>query len=286
MKAWGGVGWFVVYLGNFRAAWANHLPPVLSFATSVVAAGGGTVLPVLSARGRASFPTRNLPRFLVGCVVAAPALRTFLVLFVPHSAIAGYCLDALPDGRAGDGRTAGRRFRSGAMPRAASSRLAFLIGGAASAAIFYAACRGNRKGPLRSVDALHGLLGCRLYLCFAALLGARLPGQRLNRMLRWRPLVYTGQIAYGLYLSARTGILGGAKTSRQCRDPFRAFRPHHAGGQFCRRRSIMAIFRVALPGVEGSLPDARIEECPSITIASKPLRRMSSGWASNEGAWR
>src|SRR5665213_1680952 len=33
MKAWGGVGWFFVYLGNIHAAWMNSLPPVLSFAT-------------------------------------------------------------------------------------------------------------------------------------------------------------------------------------------------------------------------------------------------------------
>jgi peptidoglycan/LPS O-acetylase OafA/YrhL len=200
MKDWGGVGWFVVYLGNIRAAWVNHLPPVLSFATLwslQVEEQFYLFFPIAVML----FSTRNLKRFLIACIVAAPALRSFLVLFVPHSAIAGYALMPCRMDALAMGGLLAVAFRSGERPRAAIPRLAFLIGGAASAAIFWAALlrqpEGTANDPwMRAVgySAIDFTCASLLYWVLVS------PASGLSRILRWRALVYTGQIAYGLYL--------------------------------------------------------------------------------------
>jgi peptidoglycan/LPS O-acetylase OafA/YrhL len=70
LQKWG-IGWFVVYLGNIRAAWLNAFPPVFSFA------------PLWSLQVEEQFyllyplvvlllSRQNLRRFLLGCVIAAP----------------------------------------------------------------------------------------------------------------------------------------------------------------------------------------------------------------------
>src|ERR1039458_4652577 len=93
MQRWG-IGWFVVYLGNFRAAWLHTTPPIFSF------------VPLWSLQVEEQFyllfpfvvlllSRRNLRRFLSACVVAALLFRLFLLFFVPGSGLARQFL--LPD---------------------------------------------------------------------------------------------------------------------------------------------------------------------------------------------
>jgi peptidoglycan/LPS O-acetylase OafA/YrhL len=202
MKAWGGVHWFFVYLGNLRAAWMNDLPPVLSFATLwslQVEEQFYLLFPIAVAL----FSIENLRRFLTGCIILAPLLRSAMVLFAPHGAVAGYVLmpcrmDALALG----GLLAILfRRRSSKLPRASQARLAFIISAVTVAGIFCAALwrqpSGTAYDPLmRSVGYSAVDFTCASLLCWILLS----PASNLARMLRIRALVYTGQIAYGLYL--------------------------------------------------------------------------------------
>jgi len=197
MKAWGGVGWFVVYLGNFRAAWINSLPPVLSFATLwslQVEEQFYLLFPIAVAL----LSRKNLLRFLIGCAIAAPILR-----FSIQSSIAGYVLmpcrmDALAMG----GILAIFFFRPSIdRPQASHARLAFIMGGSVTAAIFGAAYWHHAKDTaydplMRSVGYSAVDFTCASLLCWILLS----PSSSFTRLLRLRPLVYTGQIAYGLYL--------------------------------------------------------------------------------------
>ncbi len=192
MKTWGSVGWFVVYLGNFRAAWTNSLPPVLSFATLwslQVEEQFYLLFPIAVAL----LSRKNLLRFLIGCAIAAPILRSLI-----HSPIAGYVLmpcrmDALAMG----GILA--IFLSTAQ--VSQARLSLIIGGALTAAIFCAAywhlSKDTAYDPLvRSIGYSAVDFTCASLLCWILLS----PTSGFTRLLRLRPVVYTGQIAYGLYL--------------------------------------------------------------------------------------
>jgi peptidoglycan/LPS O-acetylase OafA/YrhL len=219
MKAWGGVGWFVVYLGNFRAAWTNSLPPVLSFATLwslQVEEQFYLLFPIAVAL----LSLRNLRRFLIGCALAAPLVRSALVLFAPHNLVAGYVLmPCRMDGLAMGGILA-ILLRPGAdRPQASHARLALLLSGSAAAAIFCLALANHRGATaydpwMRSVGYSVVDLACASLLCWILLS----PSAGLTRVLRLRPLVYTGQIAYGLYLLHEPAswmarrILGGVET--------------------------------------------------------------------------
>ena len=219
MKAWGGAGWFVVYLGNIQAAWSNSLPPVLSFATLwslQVEEQSYLLFPIAVAL----LSLRNLRRFLIGCALAAPLVRSALVLFAPHNLVAGYVLmPCRMDGLAMGGILA-ILLRPGVdRPQASHARLALLLSGSAALAIFCAALV-NHPGAtaydpwMRSVGYSAVDFACASLLCWILLS----PSAGLTRVLRLRPLVYTGQIAYGLYLLheptswiARR-ILGGIET--------------------------------------------------------------------------
>lgn len=202
MRAWGGAGWFFVYLGNLRAAWANQLPPVLSFATLwslQVEEQFYLLFPIAVAL----LSRTNLRRFLVGCVIAAPALRSAMVLFIPHSDVASYVLmpcrmDALAMG----GILALLRPESAAgAPRPSRVRIPLLLGATASVALFFIALRHQPTGTAY-FPWMRSLGYSAIDLSFAALLYSILlsPLGWVTRVLRSPSLVYTGQIAYGLYL--------------------------------------------------------------------------------------
>ncbi len=199
MKAWGGVSWFVVYLGNMRAAWTGSLPPVLSFATlwSLQVEEQFYVL----------FPfvviflsKKNLLRLLIGCALAAPMLRSALVLFDPHNTVAGYVLmPCRMDSLAMGGILA--ILLTGERPRASHARLSFGIAAAIALGIFAVALAHAPSSTaydpwMRSVGYSVVDFACASLLCWILVS----PSSRMNRLLRLGPLVYTGQIAYGLYL--------------------------------------------------------------------------------------
>ena len=194
LKTWGGVGWFVIYLGNFRAAWTNSLPPVLSFATLwslQVEEQFYLLFPIAVAL----LSRKNLLRFLIGCAIAAPILRLSI-----HSPVAGYVLMPCRMDALAMGGILAILFTS-AHPQASHARLSFVIAGAATAAIFCAAywhqAKDTAYDPLmRSIGYSAVDFTCASLLCWILLS----PTSRFTRLLRLRPLVYTGQIAYGLYL--------------------------------------------------------------------------------------
>lgn len=200
MKAWGGAGWFFVYLGNIRAAWVDQLPPVLSFATlwSLQVEEQFYLLYPIAV---ALFSPANLRRFLFTCVIAAPALRSAMALFVPLSSIAGYALMPCRMDALAMGGIIALLFRTGDRPRTSHARLAFLVGLVVSSALFSAAFW--RHPEATAYDPWMRSLGySAVDFTFASLLCLVLltPSGRLAGFLRLRPLVYTGQIAYGLYL--------------------------------------------------------------------------------------
>jgi peptidoglycan/LPS O-acetylase OafA/YrhL len=201
MRSWGGAGWFVAYLGNFRAAWVNSLPPVLSFAT-LWSLQVEEQFYLLFPAAVALLSRKSLLRFLWGCAIAAPLLRLAMVLFIPNSSIAGYVLmpcrmDALAMG----GILAILLKRANDRPRASQACRALIAGAAAAAGIFVVALRrtpgGTAYDPLmRSIGYSAVDFACASLLCWILMS----PSSGLTRMLRLPPLVYTGQIAYGLYL--------------------------------------------------------------------------------------
>jgi peptidoglycan/LPS O-acetylase OafA/YrhL len=86
-------------------------------------------------------------------------------------------------------------------PQASHARLTFLIAGALTAAIFSAAyvhqAKDTAYDPLmRSIGYSAVDFTCASLLCWMLLS----PSGNVTRLLRLRPLVYTGRIAYGLYL--------------------------------------------------------------------------------------
>jgi peptidoglycan/LPS O-acetylase OafA/YrhL len=91
LKRWGGAGWFAFYLGNFRIAWVNAMPPIFSL-TPLWSLQVEEQFYVLFPLVVSLLSIQNLRRMLVGCVIAAPLLRVCLTLFVPGSAEACYVL--------------------------------------------------------------------------------------------------------------------------------------------------------------------------------------------------
>jgi peptidoglycan/LPS O-acetylase OafA/YrhL len=201
MRSWG-PGWFVVYLGNIRGAWLNTFPPVFSFS------------PLWSLQVEEQFyllypvvvlllSRQNLRRFLLGCVVAAPLIRLFLVLFVANSALARFELmpcrmDALAIGALVAVLT---RSPSAQLPSFAQVRFGLIPTGAGVLGVYAFAWHAGHEGTV--LNPLMSSLGYSLNAIEFGLLLATIvlwPSASGVAILRWRPLVYTGEIAYGLYL--------------------------------------------------------------------------------------
>ncbi|MEO8097202.1 MAG: acyltransferase [Acidobacteriota bacterium] len=196
MAAWGGPSWFYFYLGNVRAAWEYALPPVFSFSilwSLQVEEQFYLLYPLAIARLRGT----SLRRLLLACVFLAPVLR-LLFSVVAHNPTASYALTFCRMDSLALGGLVAMRVRSGPVSLKTQSvlkvaaRVAVL---ALLAAVLF--------GHLESSDPWVSTVGFSLIdLCCTTLL-ARLvlsPVSSLTPLLRWRPLVYTGQISYGLYL--------------------------------------------------------------------------------------
>lgn len=196
LQDWGGVGWFLVYLGNVRAAWVGTLPPMFSFA------------PLWSLQVEEQFyliypsavlflSRTNLRRVLTSCLFVAPALRLLLWLYVPGSQIAIYVLtpcrmDALAMGglvailvRSADARFSWAWVRSG------------LVCGVMIVATLCVVTRSDAYHPLMSTLGYSATAATSALMLIAVVFW---PERWWALLLRWQPLVYTGQIAYGLYL--------------------------------------------------------------------------------------
>ena len=200
MQRWG-IGWLVAYLGNIRAAWVDGLTPIFSFAllwSLQVEEQFYLLYPLVVLR----LSRQNLRRFLIGCVVVAPLLRTLLGLF-PGTDTAKYVLtpcrmDALALGGlvAILANSPSARWPSGTQLRWGS-----VILGAAALGLYGFVWHYQ---PLNTnYHPLMSSLGYSLNaMAFAALLAmiVRAPSATVLALLRWRPLTYTGTIAYGLYL--------------------------------------------------------------------------------------
>ena len=201
MREWGN-GWFVVYLGNVRAAWLNAYPPAFVF------------FPLWSLQVEEQFyllyplvvlllSQQNLRRLLIGCAVTAPLLRLYLLLFVADSSVARFVLmpcrmDALALGGL---VSILARSPSALWPSRMQVRCGAVIMGAAALGVYSLSRHSEHSNTI-----LHPLMSSVGYslnaLAFAFLLAMIVlwPSTSLAALLRWRPFVYTGEIAYGLYL--------------------------------------------------------------------------------------
>ncbi len=197
LQRWGGAGWFAFYLGNFRIAWVNAMPPIFSL-TPLWSLQVEEQFYVLFPLVVSLLSIQNLRRMLVGCVIAAPLLRICLTLFVPGSAEACYVLmpcrmDALALGAL---LAASSHSRPALFPNGFFMRLGGAMGGIAILVAVFFGWLDLHSPFVRSVGY------SMIDLVFAVVLATviSLPGSNLTALLRQRPLVYTGKISYGLYL--------------------------------------------------------------------------------------
>ena len=148
----------------------------------------------------AMLPIQTLRKFLLGCVIGAPVLRSVLTLIFPANAVACYVLmPSRMDALALGGLVAiSVRWPLGSISFKLARTVA-LAGLAAVLALFVVALQANDTESLPFMRSIgYTIIDIT---CAAALLYVLYsPGSRLSAALRWRPLVYTGQIAYGLYL--------------------------------------------------------------------------------------
>jgi peptidoglycan/LPS O-acetylase OafA/YrhL len=191
LKDWGGPGWFAGFFGNIRAAYLGKLPPVFSFAplwSLQVEEQYYLLFPAIVAilsRG-------SLRRFLIGCVIAAPLLRTALTIFVPNNGVTCYVLMPCRMDALALGGLVALMMRSGDVP--SRTVLAWVtIMGSVAATIILAA---GHPSMIQSLGLSIIDVTCAALLALVACS----PDARPVSLLRWAPLVYIGQISYGLYL--------------------------------------------------------------------------------------
>jgi peptidoglycan/LPS O-acetylase OafA/YrhL len=207
MRAWG-VGWFFVYLGNVRQAWIHRLPSELSF------------IPLWSLQVEEQFyllfplavwllSRRNLMRLLIVCTVLAPLIRICLWYLHPGDiAQVQVLMTSRMDALSMGGIVA---LLTRARPAWLRPERLMIVGSLTGAATF---AIGLKYGFLFFEDAAMRTIGFTLIdLCCASILCwiVLSPGSRIAAALRWKPLVYTGTIAYGLYLLHMPAAAAGRK---------------------------------------------------------------------------
>ena len=202
MKQWG-IGWFVVYLGNIRIAWLNSMPPIFSFSplwSLQVEEQFYLLYPLIVL----SLSRQNLRRFLLGCVMLAPLVRLLLALFTGPTTFLWAVYVLMPcrmDALALGGLVAIlARSPSAILPYRTQVQWGAIVLSTATIGLFAWSTEAiTIVAPYGFTPFLgYSLIG----LTFATVLAFIVlwPSTPLAAMLRWRPLVYTGKIAYGLYL--------------------------------------------------------------------------------------
>jgi peptidoglycan/LPS O-acetylase OafA/YrhL len=196
LLSWGNPAWFALYAGNINIALKAAFPPL------------GSLMPLWSLQVEEQFYifypllvalcTRStLRRVLMACVLVAPLIRGAGMLAFPGNWQLCYVLTPCRMDALGMGALVALLMRdSDAMPSKKVLKLSVAAGGLACIGLF---CLVSNSGS----HPFHTLIGFTLLdLTFAALLMlvVSLAGTPAMAGLRWRPLVYTGQIAYGLYL--------------------------------------------------------------------------------------
>jgi peptidoglycan/LPS O-acetylase OafA/YrhL len=196
LRAWGGAGWLFAYLGNVRMAWIGAFPPVFSFQ------------PLWSLQIEEQFyllypavvlllSRLRLRQSLIICVVAAPLLRSVLLFCSPGSGVARFALMPCRLDSLAMGGLVALFMRSSLvhMLKPSLVRIGTLVAGTA---VFL--CSRVSAEPMSPIMSS---VGYTVIDCMCALLLIMVllwPSSVTAKWLRWRPLVYTGQISYGLYL--------------------------------------------------------------------------------------
>jgi peptidoglycan/LPS O-acetylase OafA/YrhL len=214
LQNWGGIWWYFAYIGNFRVAWLNHDPPLFSLVplwSLQVEEQFYLIYPLLVA----VLSRSTLRRVLIVCVAAAPLIRSALIFFVAGSDEA--CNKLMPsrmDSLALGGLVAlALRERDSWLRSESVRRWAPWV--TVSALGVYAAAwllgHETRQFQMFALSAGYTIVDLACVALLARLV--LFPGGKLAEFLKWHPLVYTGQIAYGLYLlhspagwAARKGI--------------------------------------------------------------------------------
>jgi len=201
LQSWGGVGWFFFYVGNMRVAWMHDWPSIFLFVplwSLQIEEQFYLAYPLVIAR----LSRLNIGRLLMICVVAAPVLRLCFLFVLPSNPLACYVLTPCRmDSLALGGLVAMMARSPSAFAQSFEKvRLGAIVMGAAALGV-YVFCRS--QGSSTEYHPLMASIGYSLIdFAFAGLLSLIVlkPTGRLVGLLRSRPLVYTGQIAYGLYL--------------------------------------------------------------------------------------
>lgn len=191
---WGGPAWYIFYVGNFRMAALNSYPPAMGF------------LPFWSLQVEEQFylfypfvvrrwQGKPLWRFLIVCTVSAPLLRA-ATLAIGNTEIARYSLTPLRMDCIAVGALVALAYREGTLAQYRRRLQAGLVLGALVFGIVVAG-----HGP-ENIEPMVQVVGfTAIDVVFACLLGIILISDAKSvAFLRWGPLVYTGQIAYGLYI--------------------------------------------------------------------------------------
>ncbi len=196
LLAWGGAGWFYLFVGNVRTAIENKFPPVFSFVplwSLQVEEQFYLLYPLLIA----TTTRATLRKVLIGCILAAPLLRLAELFVQPANDVAAYVLTPFRmDALALGGLVALVAFE-GTLPRYVRlARIVLIVATLATLGILIGVSTSISSAVMRSVgySFVDSAAAALLVLVLAA------PKSRLCAALRFAPLVYIGQISFGLYL--------------------------------------------------------------------------------------
>jgi peptidoglycan/LPS O-acetylase OafA/YrhL len=196
LQAWGGAGWFVVYAGNIRVAIQHAWPPAFSFGplwSLQVEEQFYLLYPLVIALCVPGM----LRKVLTGAIAAALLLRCCAVLLIPGNSYICYVLTPCRMDALAMGGIVAILVRK-TEPQFSRKFLQSLFAGCAIACVLlFVFVSTSEKHPfMRSVGYSVIDLTCTALLALLVLY----PGCWPAGLLRKAPLVYIGQIAYGLYL--------------------------------------------------------------------------------------